>query len=175
MRPSTPEDESVKFATNLIAFAFLWALMTEARLDAWLVGGPVVVAAAVAAVLLASSPGWRWSAIGFVRFAPHFARNSFLGGLDVAWRSMHPRLPIDPRLIEYNLRLPVGAARVFFMNVINLLPGTLSADTRDDVLLVHVIDGTRPMQQQLADLEFVVARLFATRLGASETKEQGTL
>lgn len=164
----------MRFAANLIAFASLWALLTEARLEAWIVGGPVVVAAAVAAVLLASPQGWRWSAIGFLRFAPHFARNSFLGGLDVARRSLHPRLPIDPRLIEYHLRLPAGAARVFFMNVINLLPGTLSADTRDDVLLVHVIDGTRPMQQQLAALESSVAGLFAARLGTSETKGQGT-
>lgn len=81
---------------------------------------------------------------------------------------MHPRLPIDPQLIDYNLRLPDGASRVLFMNVVNLLPGTVSADVCNHVLIVHVIDGRQPMHQQLAKLECVVAGLFAIRLEASE-------
>lgn len=151
----------------LATFTCLWALLTEARTDSWLVGAPVVGAAVVAALLLSPTIGWRWSVAGLLRFAPHFVRSSLLGGIDVAWRSLHPRLPIDPQLIAYDLRLPAGAARVFFMNVVNLLPGTLSADVRGDELLVHVIDGRQPMRQQLAKLEQVVAGLFATPLETS--------
>ncbi len=158
----------MRFATNLVAFACLWMLLTEASIDSWIVGGPVVMAAVVVAMLLAPRCGWRWSVMGAFRFAPQFVRWSFLGGLDVACRSLHLRLPIDPRLIEYDLRLPEGAARVFFMNVINLLPGTVSADVRDDVLLVHVIDGSQPMLQRLAKLEQVVAGLFAMQLDTNE-------
>jgi multicomponent Na+:H+ antiporter subunit E len=60
---------------------------------------------------------------------------------------MHPQLPIDPQLIQYEFRLPTGTARTFFMNVVNLLPGTLSADRGNDVLTVHVMDVNQPMQR----------------------------
>ncbi len=153
----------IRFSTNLAACAYLWVLLTEARMDSWIVGGPAVVAAAFVAVRSASGRRWRWSVVGFFRFAPHFVCSSFLGGLDVAWRSLHPRLPIDPRLIAYHLRLPEGTERVFFMNVVNLLPGTLSADICDDVLTVHVIDGQQPIHEQLTKLEQAVAGLFAIR------------
>lgn len=163
-----------RFGTHLIVFVCLWALMTEARADSWIVGAPVVLAAAAAAAWLARDRRWRWSVIGFLRFVPHFARSSLHGGSDVAWRSLHPRLPIHPRLIEYQSRLPDGAARVFFMNVINLLPGTLSADIRDDVLMVHVLDDRRPIQHQLEKLEQAVAALFATRIEAIRKGEART-
>ena len=164
----------MRFATNLVVFACLWALITGVNPGSWIVGGPVVVAAAVTAVLLASRHGWRWSVVGFLRFAPHFVRCSFLGGLDVAWRSLHPRLPIDPQLIEYDLHLPGGAARIFFMNVVNLLPGTVSADVCGDVLMVHVLDGRQPVHRQLAKLERVVERLFAMGLERIEEQGEGT-
>ena len=152
-----------RLGSHLSVFACLWALITEARADSWIVGGPVVVAAAAAACL-ARDRRWRWSVIGFLRFVPHFARSSLHGGIDVAWRSLHPQLPIHPRLIEYQSRLPDGTARVFFMNIINVLPGTLSADIRDDVLTIHVLDDRQAIQHQLEKLEQSVAALFATRI-----------
>lgn len=36
---------------------------------------------------------------------PFFLWHSLNGGVDVAWRAFHPRLPITPELIEYPLRL----------------------------------------------------------------------
>ncbi len=152
-----------RFVTNLIIFSCLWILISEGRADSWIVGGPVVMLAAVAAVLLATDHDWRLSLIGFLYFSVYFIRSSFLGGLDIARRSLHRRLPINPQLIKYNLRLPSGTPRVFFMNVVNLLPGTVSADVRDSELLVHVIDGTQPIIQELEKLEHLVANLFVTK------------
>ena len=160
----------MKVAKSLIVCACLWALIAEARLDSWIVAIPFVVAAAFMSVHLSPKREWRWSVAGFLRFAPYFVYSSFLGGLDVAWRSLHPRLPIDPQLIDYDLRLPAGAARVFFMNIVNLLPGTVSADVCGNVLKVHVIDGRQPLHEQLSKLEQVVAALFATRLENGERR-----
>jgi multicomponent Na+:H+ antiporter subunit E len=154
----------VRFLINLFVAGGLWALMTNGRIDAWIVGGPVVLAATLVASRLGG--GCRWSIPGFVRFVPHFARDSFLGAVDVAWRSLHPRLPIDPRQLQYDLRLPAGTARVFFVNVVNLLPGTVGTDLTGDVLHLHVIDGKQPTPQQLAKFEQIVAGLFATRLAS---------
>ncbi len=157
---------------TFIVLAGFWALLTEARRDSWIVGGPVVLAASLVAVHLAPRDRCRWSVIGLLGFGPHFVRSSIMGGIDVAWRSMHPRLPIDPQMIEYPLRLPAGTARTFFMNVVNLLPGTVSADVGKDVLTVHVMDVNQPMQRNLATLEDAVAKLFAMRLNSPEEQEE---
>ena len=159
-----------RFGINLTVFACLWVLITQARADSWIVGVPVIAAAAASAVYLASDRRWRWSIIGFLRFVPHFARSSLYGGIDVAWRSLHPQLPIHPQLVEYPLHLPDGTARIFFMNIINLLPGTVSADIREDVLTIHVIDIRQPIRQQLEKLEQKVAELFATRIETASGK-----
>ena len=53
------------------------------------------------------------------------------GGVYVAWRAFDPRMPITPELIEYPLRLPPGLPRVILVNMVSLLPGTLSAELGD--------------------------------------------
>ena len=164
----------MKLIVSTTICAALWCLLTEARAESWIVGVPVVLAAAITGMLLAPRRGWRWSVFGFLRFLPYFARNSFIGGFDVAWRSLRSDLPIDPRMVEHRLRLPAhSTARVFFMNVVNLQPGTVSADVRNDVLKVHVIDGRQPTNQQLDSLERVVAALFSIEIAREANEGSG--
>lgn len=87
-----------------------------------------------------------------------------MGGLDVARRAMARDVRLDPDLLEYPLRSPAGTARVFFMILISLLPGTLSANLQGDLLMVHVLDRRQDMQSALARLEENVARIFSMRL-----------
>ena len=68
-------------------------------------------------------------------------------------------------MVDYSLHLREGTARVFFANIVSLLPGTLSADIRGDTLIVHVLDKNLPMFEQLRRLELAVARLFGCALG----------
>jgi multicomponent Na+:H+ antiporter subunit E len=160
----------LRFFKHVVALSLLWCILTASRWDSWLVGGPTVLLAAIVAMWLNRQVRWHWSLVGLLQFVPYFFRCSLLSGIDVAWRSLHPLLPIDPQLLAYRLRLPDGAARVFFMNVVNLLPGTLSADLSDDVLSVHVIDGQQPKRQHLARLEQAVAALFAIQLETAAGK-----
>lgn len=162
------------FAIHLFVLAALWTLFTGARFDSWIIGLPVVVAAAVTAVRLSPYPTWRGSIRGLLRFGPHFVVSSILGGVDVAWRSLHPQLPIHPQLFEYQLRIPTGAARTFFISIVSLLPGTVSADVHGDQLLIHVLDSRGRVQEQLATLERVVAGLFATSIASDEAQESAS-
>ena len=165
----------MRFIVSFLVFVGIWIVLTEGRIDSWVVGGPVVFAATCISMRLAERQRWRWSVFGFFRFAPYFASTSFLGGLDVAWRSLSRSLPIDPCIVEHHLRLPDDtAARVFFMNIVNLLPGTVSADVDQDILKVHVIDGTQPTIQSLTKLEKIVAALFAILIDGNNVSEGGT-
>lgn len=93
-------------------------------------------------------------------FAPFFLVQSLRGGVDVARRALHPRLPLNPCLVRYPLCLEEVPAQVFMANVVSLLPGTLSADLEDSVLTVHALDCALPVTEQLQALESRVARLF---------------
>lgn len=113
------------------------------------------------------TPPSHHSLIGWLRFIPFFIGQSLKGGLDVAWRALHPTLPIAPRLVDYPLRLSSEEAQVFMTNITSLLPGTLGARLKDDCLQVHVLDGHGDFRTELGALEEKVATLFRIRLEQS--------
>ena len=153
-----------------VIFALLWWVLTEGAPNSWLVGVPVVLLAVLASEALL--PGVSWSLHGAVRFVPFFLWHSLHGGVDVARRALHPRLPISPELFDYRWRLPPGLPRVFMANTVSLLPGTLSAEMDEEYLRVHVLDQTGNFVSGLAVVEARVARLFGLSLVAAGSEER---
>ncbi len=85
--------------------------------------------------------------------------------LDVAWRVLHPRLPIRPGIVRARTTLKSPGARVLLANSITLTPGTLSVDMEDDMLYVHRIyvprdDADGSMEQSLERFESFLRRIF---------------
>lgn len=155
-------------------FALLWWMLTEGDARSWLIGVPVVLAAAVAAVTLNPLSRWRLSLAGLAGFVPHFLWRSIVGSFDVAWRAFHPSLPISPALTRYPLGLPAdGPARVFFAGIVNLLPGTLSAEFHDDSMTIHLLTGESPAAlADLRRLEQKVGALFGLPfVSSSDSRE----
>lgn len=125
----------------------------------------LIVVSATATSLIAIPPGaWNWRPAGMLRFLPFFVHQSILGGFDVSRRALAPHLPVQPGLVTYTLRLPPGPQRVFMVNAINLLPGTVVTTIDGDTLTIHAIDTDLPVQQNLDDLEAQVANLFGVEL-----------
>ncbi|MCF6346556.1 MAG: Na+/H+ antiporter subunit E [Thiomicrorhabdus sp.] len=144
--------------TRGILFSLIWWALTNGDLSSWVMGGPAVVLALIVSMLLIPPTSLVWSA--GVKFVLFFMIRSLMGGIDVAWRAFHPRLPIEPDLIEYPLQLPPGVAQVVMVNTVSLLPGTLSAELNDSVLKVHVLDGRSDVKSELMVVEKHVRRLF---------------
>ena len=145
-------------------FAALWWSLTGGAAASWLVGAPFVAAAAAASHRLwPAGTGW-WSVAALVRFVGFFLRESARGGLDVARRALAPRMPLDPGTLELTCRLPRGPAEVFLVDVVSLLPGTLSVDLRGRVLTLHVLDRAAPAEADLRALEELVAAIFRVPL-----------
>lgn len=143
-------------------FALLWWLLTEGQHDSWWFGAPLVLLATAASQVLA--PPSPRSFRGLLHFVPFFIGHSLKGGIDVAWRALHPSLPITPILVDYRMRLPDEQARVFMVNTASLLPGTLGARLEGERLQVHVLDGRGSYQAELEALEQRVAALFLLTL-----------
>ena len=150
------------YVRRLAGLSVVWMVLVQGTASSWWVGAPVVLLAAAAMPALRSSNAIVWWE--FLRFIPFFLGRSLSSGLDVARRALHPRLPVDPGLIEYPLRLPPGLPRVLMANAVNLLPGTLTAEVEADALRVHVIDLQAPFRKELEAVEDAVARIFGIRL-----------
>ncbi len=148
-----------------VLFALLWWILTDGAVDSWLVGAPVVLFATLVSVMLL--PAFSGSLTGIVRFVPFFFWRSLYGGVDVARRALHPRLPISPGMYDHRWRLPPGPPRVFMANTVSLLPGTLSAELDEKHLHVHVLDETAAFAEALKELEQRVAALFGLELAAT--------
>jgi multicomponent Na+:H+ antiporter subunit E len=78
---------------------------------------------------------WFWAMVyGWV-----FLWELIKANLDVAYRVIHPRMPIKPGIVKVRTRIRSEMGRVFLANSITLTPGTFTIDIKDDVLYIHWI------------------------------------
>jgi multicomponent Na+:H+ antiporter subunit E len=144
-------------------------MLTGGNVQSWWIGVPAVIFAVTASITLLPSIPLVWREL--LRFAPFFLRHSLQGGADVAWRAFHPGMPIAPALIDYPLRLPAGLPQVILVNIVSLLPGTLSAGLDGQTLRIHVLDGRGDFMTELEALEQRVARMCGASLRTSHGGE----
>lgn len=164
-RPETLSDSAataLRITRRTLFAAVLWLVVAEGALDSLTVGAPMSVAAAAISVRLSPQAAPRLRTLGLFRFASFFLVQSVLGGLDVAVRALKPSMPLDPGYVAYPLRLKGVHARVLFVNTISLLPGTLSAHLESDRLIVHALDCSRPVLDELRLVEERVGGVFVS-------------
>lgn len=140
--------------------AGLWWLLTDGAQASWLIGVPVVLAAAWSLQRLRSDSKLSFSIIGLICFLPLFLRESLRGGIDVATRTLAPQMRVRPGFVTYTIRLQCDAARMFFINCVSLLPGTLAADFNDNQLTIHMLDERIDPEDELRRLEQAVLRIY---------------
>jgi len=58
---------------------------------------------------------------------------------DVAYRVLHPAMPIKPGIVKIKLELQSEFARAMLANSITMTPGTITVDIVGDDLFVHWI------------------------------------
>lgn len=80
----------------------------------------------------------RW--LYFLYYVPIFLYYVVKANLDVAYRVIHPRLPINPGIVKIKTDLKSEIAQSMLANSITLTPGTLSVDIKDGYIYVHWID-----------------------------------
>jgi multicomponent Na+:H+ antiporter subunit E len=133
-----------------IAFAF-WLLIVwpVSPHDGQVLWGDVLVGLAVAVLAalimreivsarfarLASPRRYGWALAYLCVFTAYVIR----GNLDVAYRVLHPAMPIRPGIVAARTRLRSAAARTLLANSITLTPGTLTVDIVGDVFFIHCI------------------------------------
>jgi multicomponent Na+:H+ antiporter subunit E len=58
---------------------------------------------------------------------------------DVAYRVLHPAMPIKPGIVKVKLGVKTNLAKTMLANSITMTPGTIAVDLIDDTMYVHWI------------------------------------
>lgn len=81
-------------------------------------------------------------------------------GLYVAYIVLHPRMPVDPRIVYFRSLQANVQARVILGNSITLTPGTITIEITGDRFMVHALDEQVAQGLVSGDMEYRVARLY---------------
>jgi len=78
----------------------------------------------------------------FLYYIPLFIWECLKANIDVAYRVLHPNLPINPGIVKVKTTLKSDTALTFLANSITLTPGTMSVDIDQEngILYIHWID-----------------------------------
>jgi len=81
---------------------------------------------------------WFWALV----YIPYFLYYCVKANLDVAYRVLHPDVPIRPGIVKVRTTLTNEMAQTFLANSITLTPGTLTIDVAGQDMYVHWINIT---------------------------------
>ena len=75
----------------------------------------------------------------FIIYLIVFIWECIKANIDVAYRVLHPAMPIRPGIIKVKTTLKSDLAKALLANSITMTPGTISVDIIDDYLYIHWI------------------------------------
>ena len=150
-------------AKRFLLFAALWLVLTGAALDGLGFGLAAALAATWLSLVLMPPASREVSLLSLLPLVPGFVGRSISGGFDVAWRALHPSLPIRPAWYVHQTRLPPGGARVALGSIVSLLPGTLVAGSFGNRLYVHCLNADAGIKRAVAAEERRIAGTLKSR------------
>ena len=74
-----------------------------------------------------------------IYYIPVFFYYCLLANLDVAYRVLHPKMPIKPGIVKVKTKLKSKSGITALANSITLTPGTMSVEVKDGYIYVHWI------------------------------------
>ena len=75
----------------------------------------------------------------FIIYLFVFVWECIKANIDVAYRVLHPAMPIRPGIVKVKTTLKSDMAKMLLANSITMTPGTISVDIIDDYLYIHWI------------------------------------
>jgi multicomponent Na+:H+ antiporter subunit E len=153
--------------TTLLLFA-AWLMLTlrtdiEGLLQEVIAGGLIALALGIflSGVLPDSGSGNPVKRIVmFLVFLLVLLKEMILANLDVAFRVLHPKIPIRPGIVEVKPGIESDMGKLILANSITLTPGTLSMDYIDDSLYIHWISVKDDHDESMAPLDRSVKEVF---------------
>ncbi len=97
----------------------------------------------------------------FLLFFLVLTKEMIVANFDVAYRVLHPKMPIRPGIVEVRPKIRSDMGRLLLSNAITLTPGTLSMDWIDDRLYIHWINvDDKNVDSSMEPFDKVVGEVF---------------
>ncbi len=158
-----------KTLSTFLVLWLIWMLLAGFSAEEAILGG---VATLILSIIIARfvpysfGIGIVWQLIRFIFiYVPLFLYKMVLSNLDMAYRVLSPRLPINPRIVKVPTNLKGDLSKLILANSITLTPGTLSLDVEEDGVLVHWINASGSTGQEYQDK---ISKGFERVLGGLE-------
>ncbi len=130
-----------RFFRNAAALFVFWLALSGEFTPLLLLSG--AAAAGLTAALAGSDPQKPAIGIGFLArflaYLPWLFWQVALSNLDIAYRVLHPRRPIDPRILRIKNPCRTHLGSVILATSITLTPGTVTIDADEEELMVHAV------------------------------------
>ena len=75
----------------------------------------------------------------FLAYLPWLLSRIIIANLQVTYLVLHPRMPIEPVLLQFRTRLRGSLAQVIVANSITLTPGTTTVNLEEGKYIIHVL------------------------------------
>jgi multicomponent Na+:H+ antiporter subunit E len=96
----------------------------------------------------------------FIYYIMIFLWQMVKANIDVAYRVLHPKLPIDPGLIKIRTKLKSDVSKALLANSLSLTPGSTAVDFIGDQLYIHCIDVNRSVREEASMFEKIIAKVL---------------
>jgi multicomponent Na+:H+ antiporter subunit E len=96
----------------------------------------------------------------FALYIPWLAYEILVSNLHVVYLVLHPRMPIDPTLVEFDTVLKSERAQVLLAQSITLTPGTVTIDASDSKFLIHCLSKASREGLATGSIENKIAGIF---------------
>ncbi len=77
--------------------------------------------------------------VRFIKYLPWLFWQITLSNIDLVYRTLHPKMPIAPRIISLKNEYKTELGMVILANSITLTPGTVTIEVNKDEFIVHAI------------------------------------
>ncbi|MBU7014280.1 MAG: Na+/H+ antiporter subunit E [Theionarchaea archaeon] len=141
-----------------IATLILWVLLTWSEIQEQ--GYPPLAVGLLAAFIVAVLSRNLFPAVSlhprrvvfFLVYIPALLWEIIKSNLDVAYRVLHPRMPINPGIVRVPVSLQSDYGRTLLANSITLTPGTLTLDVVGTNFYVHWLNIQTYNPQEAAEM-----------------------
>jgi multicomponent Na+:H+ antiporter subunit E len=146
---------SLDFLLRIILFSFFWGLLVRFDQGSLGVGVAFILAASLLSLYLAQqqrkTKQWLRSPVSLLSFIVYFAVQSLRGGWEIAKLALSHKLRLSPGFVKYHTN---------FMQILSLLPGTVSARQHGRELTIHVMNMDTFDAAEIDDCQMRIKKLL---------------
>lgn len=155
---------SVDFWIRVALFSGFWLLLTGWQPSSWGVGAVFVLMASLLSLYLTAkqrqTEQWQINPTKCLSFLYYFFVQSLRGGWDIAKLALVPKSKLSPGVIIYHTDLVTESQIFTLMQVLSLLPGTVSANQSGCEITIHVLNLNTFNRAEIDDCQMRISELL---------------